>query len=363
MLYYIGTKIKNIMENKKLKVCFFGIYNPEYSRNRVLMSGLMENGVEVIECRSDKKGLLKYFDLMKKHWKIRKSYNVLFVAFPGFQTMILAKFLTRKKIIFDCFAPLYESEVLDRGNTKQGSLKAKYYWWLDKFSARLADKVLLDTDEHIKYFVKEFGLNPSVDGEKFKRIFVGTSPDFFCPKDKLGKNNIFVVQFHGNYIPLQGVDYIMEAINLMRNNKEVRFNLIGSNIKEKFYDKNITNVDFKENVPVENLVEYISEGDICLGIFGDRQKTQRVIPNRIYECIACKKPMITADTPAIRELFNENDLYLISEANPQELVRAILKLKEDKRLGEKLAENAYNKLIQKAIPDILAKELIKIINE
>ncbi|MFH0846025.1 MAG: hypothetical protein V1851_01345 [Patescibacteria group bacterium] len=152
-----------------LKVCFFGIYNPEYSRNRVLMNGLRQNDVVVLECRSEKTGFKKYIDLIKKHWKIRKDYNVLFVAFPGFQTMILARFLTRKKIIFDSFAPIYESEVLDRKNIKKESLKAKYYWLLDWASFKLADIVLVFTDEYRKYFIESF----NIDEKKDKKNFIG----------------------------------------------------------------------------------------------------------------------------------------------------------------------------------------------
>jgi len=339
-------------------ICFFGIYNPEYSRNRVLMSGLKQNGVEIIECRSDKKGLLKYFDLIKKHWRIRKDYDVLLVAFPGFQTMILARFLTRKKIIFDCFAPLYESEVFDRKNTKKGSLKAKYFWLLDKFSARLADVVLLDTNEQIKYLVEEFGIRK----EKFERVFVGSFAQTFLFTKAIKKNDKFVVSFYGFGIPLQGLKYILKSADKLKDDKDIVFNIIGSKIKRRYGKKELLNINFIEDVPYEKLLELISQSDICLGIFGDTQKTQRVIPNKVFDCAALKKPVITADTPAIRELFDKNDLYLIPTADSEALAEAILKLKNDAVLREKLAKNGYNKFASNCTPNILGKQLINIIN-
>ncbi len=33
-----------------MTVLYFGIYNPNYSRNRVLIKGLRENSIEVLEC-------------------------------------------------------------------------------------------------------------------------------------------------------------------------------------------------------------------------------------------------------------------------------------------------------------------------
>jgi len=347
------------MIKENLTICFFGIYDPEYSRNKVLISGLKQNGVEVIKCHSDKKGILKYFDLTRKHWKIRKDYDVLFVAFPGFQAMILARFLTHKKIIFDCFAPLYESEVLDRQNTKQGSFKAKYYWWLDKMSAKLADVVLLDTNEHIKYFVEEF----KIKKEKFRRIFIGVDNFFLRPNSKKTKNNQFVVHFHGTNIPLQGIEYILKTTFLLKKHLDIKFVFVGPNIVEdnRYSFSNTNNVEFLGKVGYFKIPDFIDNADICLGIFGDTIKTKRVIPNKVFECVARRRVIITADTSAIRELFDENDLYLISSASPNALAEAILFLKNNPDKLEKLAQNGYNKVVQNLTPTILGAKLKDII--
>ena len=97
-----------------MRVCYFGIYNKDYSRNRILIGGLRQNNVEVSECYSSKKGIFKYLDLAIKHWKIRNKYDVLIVGFPGYQVVPLARFLTKKRLIFDAFSSLYDSMALDR---------------------------------------------------------------------------------------------------------------------------------------------------------------------------------------------------------------------------------------------------------
>ena len=33
-----------------MRVCYFGTYRAEYSRNQIMIEGLRRNGVEVIEC-------------------------------------------------------------------------------------------------------------------------------------------------------------------------------------------------------------------------------------------------------------------------------------------------------------------------
>ena len=113
----------------------------------------------------------------------------------------------------------------------------------------------------------------------------------------------------------------------------------------------------------EQLKEKIVQADVCLGIFGDTQKTQRVIPNKVYECLAMQKPVITADTPAMRELFDESDMMLVKAANSESLVDAIIYLKKNPELMNKIAVNGFNKFKNNASLFVLGGKLKNIINE
>ncbi|MCK5285785.1 MAG: glycosyltransferase [Candidatus Pacebacteria bacterium] len=344
------------MQNKKLTICFFGRYDNKYSRNRILIKGLLENDVNVIECRTELKGVIKYFDLIKKHWKIRKEYDVLFVAFPGWHSVVLAKFLTRKPVIFDAFVSIYDSTVFDRKNTKEDSLKAKYFWFIDWISCKLADKVILDTNEHIKYFVQEFGIKK----EKFERIFVGSFAETFSFPKIERKNNKFIVSFYGFLIPLQGVRYIIDTAKLLEKYDDIQFNLIGTKIKKRYQNEVFSNINFIEDRSYKDLLGLLKQSSVCLGIFGDTDKTQRVIPNKVFDCVALKKPVITADTLAIKELFDEDDLYLIPPVNSKRLAKAILELRNDYDLMEKIAQNGYNRFNQNTKIQSLGERLKEI---
>jgi glycosyltransferase involved in cell wall biosynthesis len=339
-----------------MTICFFGRYNPNYSRNRVLLEGLKMNYVDIIECHSNKKGIKKYFDLIKKHKQIKNDYDVLFVAFPGWHAMILAKFLSRKPIIFDAFLSVYDSTVWDRKNTSRYSPKALYFWLLDWLSCKLADKVLLDTNEHIKYFIKEFRIKK----EKFERVFVGSFAEIFSFSRFKKTDNKFRIIFYGFLIPLQGLKYILESAKKLEKYKDIQFDIVGTKIKKSYSNQNFSNINFIEDLNYEKLLEKINQSDVCLGIFGDTEKAQRVIPNKVYDCVSLKKPIITADTPAIRELFDISDLMLIERANSDALSDTILNLKNNPDLMEKLAQNGYDKFIKNANIDILGKQLKQI---
>ncbi len=341
-----------------MRVCYFGIYNPAYNRNRVLISGLKANNIEVIECNSREKGFKKYLDLIKKYFQIKKDYDFMIVAFPGYQAVVLAKLLTRKKIIFDAFTSLYDSMVDDRKLVKRASLKALYYWVLDYLSCRLADKILLDTVENIKYFVKKFKIRK----EKFIRVFVGADNSLKNIKLENGKNSKFLVHFHGSYIPLQGMEVIIGAIRKLEDVSEISFNIIGSKIKEKYENCACKNVNFIDNMKYEELFKYIYKADLCLGIFGNTEKAQRVIANKIYEAILCKKPVLTMDSLAIKELFEDGKNIILCNNNSEDLARKIRFLFLNNKLRLKIKNNVQTIYNEKLTPYIIVKDLIKSLN-
>src|SRR3989344_1878126 len=153
-----------------MKICYFGIYNPTHTRNRLMIKGLQVNGVEVLEANTREKNLHKYWTLTRKYWAVYKKIDCIVVGFPGHTVMplawLLAK-LTGKKIVFDAFISLYDSFVFDEKKYRPGSLKARKYWLVDWLACTLADKVLLEVEEYAKYFVHEF----KIPKEKFSVIY------------------------------------------------------------------------------------------------------------------------------------------------------------------------------------------------
>jgi len=344
-----------------MTVLYFGSFDPEYPRNRVFIKGLRENGVEVYECRDDSPGFKKFFNLYKKHKAFENKYDVMIVGFLGHILVPFAKLISWKPVIFDAFISLYDSNVQDRKITPRYGIRALYYRFLDWFSMCLADLVLFDTNEHIKYVSREF----KIPLNKFRRVFVGTDTAFFYPRESRD-DSAFTVHFHGSFIPLQGVECIMKAAKLLEK-ENIQFNILGKGqtypkVRKLAADLNLKNVNFVNRVEYAKLPEYINQGDICLGIFGETAKAARVIPNKVYEYAAMKKPIITADTPAIRELFNATDMLLVS-FNPEDLASGVIKLKNDRKLRESLAENAHNTFNRFARPEVLGRELKQIAEE
>src|SRR3989344_8430247 len=209
-----------------MTICYFGTYDPTYTRNRINLEGLRRQGVTIIECRTDEKSKKKYGQLIRKHWAIRQQYQVMVVGFAGHAIMPLAWLLCklyRKKLILDLFVSEYDSVILDRKAFSTRSWQAKKYWLMDWLACTLADILLLETDAHINFFSATFKIKRS----KFRRLIISADETIFKPSPiPLPPHDTFVVHFHGSYAPVQGVTYIIDAARELLGEK-IQFNIIG----------------------------------------------------------------------------------------------------------------------------------------
>lgn len=338
-----------------MRVLFFGRYDPHYSRNHVFLRGLASQGITVTECRVDPSSRWWPLKLMWRYLRMRPRFNVMLVPFSGQEVMLVARWLTRKPIIFDAFSSHYGGYILDRAKASPQSIRARWYRLVDRWSCRLADHVLLDTQAHIDFFVREFHLS----AEKFSRVFVGTDSRLFpFQPEPAGP---FTVHFHGSFIPLQGVRTILDAAALLKD-EGVRFLVTGSGqtfrADRAYADQlELHNVSFLGRIPYPQLYERIAQGHVSLGIFGTTPKTKLVIPNKVYEALAVGRAVITADTPAIRELLDERDAVLIGAGDAQALARAIVRLRDDPARRHALLTHGHETFLAQAVPEVIGAQL------
>jgi len=386
-----------------MKICFFGTYEKDYPSNRIIIKGLRKNGINVVEChislwekQQNKHGdFLKIFSILKLIIDLLVAYaklcfmffskcknaDVIIVGYIGqldiffLKTLLLFK-KNKPKILFAPLVSLYDTAIIDRGLYGKNNLFSKLLFYIDKLSFKMADIVIFDTNEHINYICNLFNLGKS----KFKRVWVGADEDMFYPfglknnviPAKAGihaydKNNDFQVLFIGKYIPLHGLEYIIKAAKLLKNEKDIKFKMIGNG---QLYDEiialskklGIKNIDFVEWIEYNELINEINKADVVLGIFGGTEKSSRVIPNKVFQAIACGKPVITGDSPAIRELFTDKEnIALCENRNAESLRNAILELKNDNGLRENLANNSYKIFKNSLTCEEIGKELLKFI--
>lgn len=294
---------------------------------------------------------------------MREDFDIIFIGFLGQPLVPIIKKLSDKPIIFDAFLSTYDTMCYDRKKLKPDSVGGRFFYWLDKHSCELADRVVLDTNAHIDYFVDTFNLNR----DQFQRVFVGADDSIFYPMNTDKGDNTFRIFYYGTYLPLHGIEYVIEAAKKLEAYNDIKFKIVGKGMEYKKIMKlvqelDINNIEFIDWIPYKELPLEIAKADVCLGgHFSNIDKAKRVISGKTYQFIAMKKPVIIGDNPANRELFeHRKNAMLIEMANANALADAILELKENKDMSEQIAEGAYKIFSDQCTPHAIARDIKKI---
>jgi len=137
------------------------------------------------------------------------------------------------------------------------------------------------------------------------------------------------VLFYGQFIPLHGIGTIIEAARLLRY-APIQWTLVGRGqeaprIRAMLAEDPLSALHWVEWVPYDQLDEWIKRADVCLGIFGTSEKAASVIPNKVFQIVASGLPLVTRDSPAIRELLTDGPpcVRLVKAGDARALANAI----------------------------------------
>lgn len=273
--------------------------------------------------------------------------------------------MKRKPIIFDAFFSLYDTAISDWGLAPKNSLLARVCHFVDWSACRLATIVLVDTEAQSNYFCREFGLTR----EKVRWLYMGADDSVFAPGPELSRVEPLRVLYVGNYVPLHGVPIILQAAQLL-DGEDIEFCLIGENHREDSVLKNLlcnsnpARVKFYAWMAPQELRTWIGEADVCLGVFGTSGKAKRVIPGKAFLALAMGKPLITGDSLAARELLEDGGNAILCEmGSPQALADAIVRLKKDPLLRQRIGKEGRKLFQDECRPKIIGSHLAHLVQE
>jgi glycosyltransferase involved in cell wall biosynthesis len=256
-----------------------------------------------------------------------RGFDAFIVGYPGQFDLPAARRAARgRPIIFNPLVSFADTLVGDRGRFGAGSLPARALQAIDRTALRSADLVVADTRAHADFFAGLGGL------DLVEVCFVGAEDRLFRPGWSPPER--FSALFVGKLIPLQGVDTILAAARLA---PEIAFRVIGSGQLQSALAARPPNVEHVPWVEYEQLPAELHRAGCALGIFGTSDKAGRVIPNKAFQALACGTPLVTADTPAARELLApENSALLVPPGDPEALAAAVRRIADDAALAGRI---------------------------
>jgi len=243
--------------------------------------------------------------------------------------------------------------------------------FIESMIVRNADRILVINDELAKYAIRLGGspekinvigagidyvrFNPNIDGKNI-RVKYGIREDEV------------VLFFMGWLYTFSGLKEVANSLVNYHGKTKIRLMILGKGdlydelvkMKSQLKDKLIL-IDWQ---PFYKVPEYIAAADMCLLPAYNNEVMRCIVPIKMYEYMACGKPVIATKLPGIMREFGEGNGVIYVE-NPEDVLEKAIELankkEQIKELGMKAAKyvQRYNwDAITKRFEEFLV-ELVK----
>ena len=283
--------------------------------------------------------------------------------FVGIIGMILSS-IRKYKMLLDVRDIWPESVVV------LGGMKSK---WLIKLGRLLESKVYRSASGYIfpvpgfqKYFKSHHPLQMK---KPMFNLMNGVHEDFLVKtkETQLASQKDFTVLYSGNMGMAQGLEVVLEAASQLKD-YPIQFKLIGdgvckTSLIQMAKSMGLSNMTFLDSISREALISEMHNASVCLVPLKNNPLFRNAIPSKIFEIMACKKPVILGvEGEAAGIIQQYNCGTVVSPENPLELKNIILKYYESKDLIIFHGNNGVRAVTEHLRKDVLLSTFLKCVN-
>ncbi len=348
---------------RPLRVCYFGTYRAAYTRNQIVLKGLQaQPDVAVHVChaslwrgiedrvqqasggwRSPRfwgRVLAAYRQLLRAH-AAAPDYDVMLIGYPGQFDAYLGRWLAHRRgrpVALDILMSLH-LVAEERGLVAAHPTTGRLLFQLERGGLRRPDLLIAENPEYGDYIADKYHL----PRERFRYVPHGADETVFHPRPLRPPGDRFRVTYHGGYLPSHGMDAILGAAALLRDQPDVCFDFYGSGpekarVVAQAEALALPNVTFHGFVDQDELLDALATAHVCLGVFGTTRQANFTVQNKVWEGLAMGRPVISGDAPTIRAaLADRKEVYLVARNSPAALAAGLTELRADPGLRERIA--------------------------
>jgi glycosyltransferase involved in cell wall biosynthesis len=229
--------------------------------------------------------------------------------------------------------------------------------------------IIITLTEKVKNKINQ---NENIPKEKIYVFPSGGNISLFKPLDKIECRKILnldvnkkYIGFVGNFYKYQGVDVLIESAKfVVKEMPQVMFLIIGDGEMKNEWMRKVNDYGldkyfiFTGIIPYEKMPVAIGSMDICIAPFtkdaGERS------PVKVFDYLACGKPVIAGDIDCLKDIFKENEILFFPVENYEKLAESIIYLLKNEDIAKKLGENARKICEEKFDRENIAKKIVNI---
>jgi glycosyltransferase involved in cell wall biosynthesis len=268
-------------------------------------------------------------------WKLGKQDVVIYQNPPLFSVFngYILGFLTRAKTVI-WNGDIWPDILIQSGQVKEGFI-TRVMFLLQRFGFKKANLVAVTNPGAEKQILRTYPyLNTSVWSN-------GVDVNLFHPKLRSEKvrrglgagDKDFLVGYIGLHGRFQGLDVVLGAVELLRNQSNIKFFMMGDGVeKDRLMklakEKKLTNLIFHEPRPKWQIPPIVASCDACLVPLSCRMPG--TMPSKVYEAWASGVPAIVSKGCEAESLVDEYNVGRTFEPmDAQQLRAAILDMAEN----------------------------------
>ncbi|UYZ40652.1 MAG: glycosyltransferase family 4 protein [Candidatus Methanospirare jalkutatii] len=217
-----------------------------------------------------------------------------------------------------------------------------------RLQLKLADKILAYTKNIIpKEFHDKVVLTHAGVDAKFKPV------DAREVREKYGLEGKKVVVYVGEMSEWHGADMLLDIAEKLK--EEVKFLLLGKQLEKLKRDAEARGVAdkfvFAGFVKHEEMPKFISAADVGIAPYKPSEEMKKhgfyFSPIKIFEYMACGKPVVASDLEIIRDIISANRCGLLAEpGNTEDFALKIEVLLRDEKMRERMGKNGRKAVLK-----------------
>lgn len=281
-----------------------------------------------------------------KAFFMKKDFDVIYVFQLSPITMVwparVVKKMKKIPLIIHCLDQWPVS--VTAGGISEDSLAYKILYKWSKKSYESADIITISSKSFVNYFEEVLQISKSEKG----LIYTPSYAESNYSNVKKTKNDVFDLVFAGNVGPAQSVETIVEAANLLKQNKNIFFHIVGDGLSREICENmvkryGLNNIKFYGYHNVEKMNEFYDLADAFLITMVDNEVVNSTLPAKVQSYMAAGKPIIGAISGEVKEVIEDANCGLCCESlDYKELANIIEMMETDKKQQTIFSKNSLN---------------------
>jgi glycosyltransferase involved in cell wall biosynthesis len=284
---------------------------------------------------------------------------------------VLSQFFLRRPFVLE-IRDIWPESIMAVGAMRK-SLITRVLEWLEKKMYLAADHIVAVGQGYRDNVVSKANVQ-----DRISVIYNGVDGSHFIPGSpdmdflaRYGMSDRFVVSYVGTIGMAHGLETVLDAAEILKRERQegIGFLLVGdgANCKElerQCHERGLDDVvRFTGRLDKSEMPKVIASSDALLVHLRACELFETVIPSKIFEAMAMKRPIILGVRGESAEIVRQSGSGIEMEpSNPSDLVACVQRLRNDRDLYERLSESGRDFVLTRFSRDRFAEDFLQLLH-